>query len=238
MQKNTDSVLLAQKIIKDLEKNWLTELELANLHTIFRPIYKHNLTILNQNALVAFVVLAYSEESPWLNPRKDRAINKREILEGIGVDPDNRIYKEVINYENDSVQQVVLNYLLFQQDARFVEIISLLEYSNKMILFCNQRTSEKEKTGSSVDKEGEVTENFEYLDQSEIAKINKEKGALLLTSIEARAKAEGLIKTIEQDYQKLDSVMQSEFGFAFTDTKVNMLSWESRLKNRKNQNKP
>lgn len=238
MQKNTDSVLLAQKIIKDLEKNWLTELELANLHTIFRPIYKHNLTILNQNALVAFVVLAYSEESSWLNPRKDRAINKREILEGIGVDPDNRIYKEVINYENDSVQQVVLNYLLFQQDARFVEIISLLEYSNKMILFCNQRTSEKEKTGSSVDKEGEVTENFEYLDQSEIAKINKEKGALLLTAIEARAKAEGLIKTIEQDYQKLDSVMQSEFGFAFTDTKVNMLSWESRLKNRKNQNKP
>lgn len=238
MQKNTDSVQLAQRIIKDLEKNWLPELELVNLHTIFRPIYKQNLTILNQNALVAFVILSYSEDSPWLNPRKDRAVNKREILEGINVDPDNRIYKEVISYENDGVQQVVLNYLLFQQDARFVEIISLLEYSNKMILFCNQRTSDKEQTGASVSKEGEVTENFEYLDQSEIAKINKEKGALLLTAIEARAKAEGLIKTIEQDYQKLDSVMQSEFGFAFTDTKVNMLSWESRLKYRKNQNKP
>lgn len=238
MQKNNDAVILAQKIIKDLEKNWLTDLELANLHTIFRPIYKHNLTILNQNAIVVFVIMAYSEDSPWLNPRKDRAVNKKEILEGIGVDPDNRIYREIINYENNEVQQTILNYLLFQQDARFVEIISLLEYSNKMILFCNQRTSEKEKTGSSIDKEGQVTEDFEYLDQSEIAKINKEKGALLLTAIEARAKAEGLIKTIEQDYQKLDSVMQSEFGFAFTDTKVNVLSWESRLKSRKNQNKP
>lgn len=237
MQKQSDPIILAQKILKDLEANYLSDLELANLHTIFRPIYKHNLTILNQNALVAFIILGYSEESTWLNPRKDRLQNKKEILEGIGVDPENRIYKEVINYQNDAVQQVILNYLLFQQDARFVEIISLLEYSNKMILFCNQRTSEKETTGSVVDKDGEVNETFEYLDQSEIAKINKEKGELLIKAIDARAKAESLIKSIEQDYQKLDAVMQSEFGFAFTDTKVNVLSWESRLRNRKNQNK-
>ena len=153
-----------------------------------------------------------------------------------GVDASHRIYKEVLAYENDVVQQVVLNYLLFQQDARFVEIISLLEYSNKMILFCNQRTSDKEKTGSSVDGEGQVTEDFEYLDQSEIAKINKEKGALLITAIDARAKAEGLIKAIEQDYQKLDAVTQSEFGFAFTNTKIDIMSWESRLRNRRIQN--
>lgn len=235
MQKQNDAVALSLKIIKDLEKNWLPELELANLHTIFRPVYKHNLTILNINAIVAFVILAYSEESPWLNVRKDRSINKKEILEGIGVDPDNRIYREIVSYENDQVQQVILNYLLFQQDARFVEIISLLEYSNKMILFCNQRTSDKEQSGTTVNEAGEVKESYEYLDQSEIAKINKEKGALLLTAIDARAKAEGLIKTIEQDYQKLDSVMQSEFGFAFTDTKVDVLSWESRLKFRRSK---
>jgi hypothetical protein len=236
MQKSSDAVALSLKIIKDLEKNWLPELELANLHTIFRPVYKHNLTILNINAIVAFVILAYSEDSPWLNVRKDRTINKKEILEGIGVSADNKIYIEILNYRDDPVQQIVLNYLLFQQDARWVEIISLLEYSNKMILFCNQRTSEKETTGSAVDKEGEVSETFEYLDQSEIAKINKEKGALLITAIDARAKAEGLIKAIEQDYQKLDQITQSEFGFAFTDTKVNVLSWESRLRARR-QNK-
>jgi hypothetical protein len=80
MQKSSDAVALSLKIIKDLEKNWLPELELANLHTIFRPVYKHNLTILNINAIVAFVILAYSEDSPWLNVRKDRTINKKEIL--------------------------------------------------------------------------------------------------------------------------------------------------------------
>src|ERR1700733_3738477 len=138
MQKPNDAVELAKKIIKDLEANYLTELELINLHTIFRPVYKHNLNISNLNAIVAFVILAYSEESPWLNPRKDRAINKQEILSGIGVDPSNRIYKEIINYENDSIQQVILNYLLFNTDARWQEIVSLLEYSNKMMLFCNQ----------------------------------------------------------------------------------------------------
>jgi hypothetical protein len=236
MQKSNDAILLAQRMIKDLEKNWLPELELVNLHTIFRPVYKHNLTILNINAIVAFVIFAYSEESPWLNVRKDRTINKREVLEGIGVSPDNKIYIEILNYRDDAVQQIILNYLLFQQDARWVEIISLLEYSNKMILFCNQRTSDKEQSGTSVNEAGEVKESYEYLDQSEIAKINKEKGALLLTAIDARAKAEGLIKAIEQDYQKLDSVTQSEFGFAFTNTKVDVLSWESRLRNRRNQN--
>lgn len=235
MQKSNDAVTLSLKIIKDLEKNWLPELELANLHTIFRPVYKHNLTILNINAIVAFVILAYSEDSPWINIRKDRTINKKEILEGIGVSPYHKIYVEIINYRDDPVQQIILNYLLFQQDARWVEIISLLEYSNKMILFCNQRTSDKEKTGSLIDGEGQVTEDFEYLDQSEIAKINKEKGALLITAIDARAKAEGLIKAIEQDYQKLDQITQSEFGFAFTNTKIDILSWESRLRNRRSK---
>ena len=239
MQKPSDAVELGKKIIKDLEKNWLPEIELANLHTIFRPVYKHNLTILNQNAIVAFVILAYSEESPWLNPRKDRAVNKKEILEGIGVNSENRIYKEIIHYENDSIQQVILNYLLFNTDARWIEIVSLLEYANKMILFCNQRTSEKEKTGSSVDKEGEVTESFEYLDQSEIAKINKEKGELLLKSIEARNKAEGLLKILENEFQKTDHATNGDFGFSFSDVKnFSILSWEHRVKRRKQENKP
>lgn len=234
MQRNTDAVELAKKIIKDLEKNWLPELELANLHTIFRPIYKHNLTILNLNAIVAFVILAYSEESPWLNPRKDRSINKQEILSGIGVDPDNRIYKEIINYENDNIQQVILNYLLFNTDARWQECISLLEYSNKMMLFCNQRTSEKQKTGTTEDKEKGEIDIFEYLDQSEVAKINKEKGDLLLKAIEARSKAEVILKKLETDFQKVDAGTQSDFGFTFSDVKkFDVMNWEDRIRRRK-----
>src|ERR1700679_658782 len=160
-------------MLKDLEVNYLPDLELVNLHTIFRPVYKHNLTILNQNAIVAFVIFAYSEESPWLNVRQDRLVNKKYILSGIGVEAENRIYKEIIEYQNDAIQQVILNYLLFCTDSRWREIISLLEYHDKMFLFCNQRTVDKQKTGTSVDKDGEVEENFQYIDQIDVAKINK-----------------------------------------------------------------
>lgn len=237
MQKNTDAVELAKKIIKDLEKNWLPELELLNLHTIFRPIYKHNLAILNLNAIVAFVILAYSEESPWLNPRKDRLSNKQEILSGIGVDPENRIYKEILTYENDSIQQVILNYLLFCTDARWQECISLLEYSNKMMLFCNQRTSEKQKTGTEENSDKQTVDVFEYLDQSAIARINKEKGDLLLKAIEARSKAEIILKQLENDFQKTDNSTQSDFVFSFSDArKFDVMSWEHRIRKRKQNN--
>lgn len=238
MQKPNDAVLLAQRIIKDLEKNWLPDLELVNLHTIFRPVYKHTLTILNINAIVAFVILAYSEESPWLNPRTDRLVNKQQILSGIEVDPSNRIYKEIIEYQNDAIQQVILNYLLFCTDSRWREIISLLEYHDKMFLFCNQRTSDKQQTGTSINKDGQVTEDFEYIDQIDVAKINKEKGELMIKAIEARQKAEVLLKALESDYQKTDTATNSDFGFQFSDAKrYDPLKWEDRIRRRKIENK-
>jgi hypothetical protein len=238
MQKQNDIILLAQKMLKDLEVNYLPDLELVNLHTIFRPVYKHNLTILNQNAIVAFVIFAYSEESPWLNVRQDRLVNKKYILSGIGVEPDNRIYKEIIEYQNDAIQQVILNYLLFCTDSRWREIISLLEYHDKMFLFCNQRTVDKQKTGTSVDKDGEVEENFQYIDQIDVAKINKEKGELMIKAIEARQKAETLLKQLESDYQKTDHATQSDFGFQFSDVrKYDPLRWEDRIRRRKAENK-
>lgn len=238
MQKANDAVSLAQKMIKDLGKNWLAEIELANLHVIFRPVYTHNLSIINLNAIVVFVILAYSEESPWINPRRDRSENKKEILSGIGVDPTHDIYKEIINYENDSIQQVILNYLLFNTDARWQEIVSLLEYGNKMMLFCNQRTSDKQQTGTEEKEEKGTVAVYEYLNQSEIAKINKEKGELLLKAIEARAKAEVLLKTLENDFQKIDSATNGDFGFTFSDVKkYDPLLWEHRIRRRKQETK-
>jgi hypothetical protein len=234
MQKSSDSVVLAQKMIKDLERNWLPELELANLHTIFRPIYKHNLTILNLNAIVVFIILAYSEESSWLNPRKDRLSNKKEILEGIGVESDNKIYTDILHYENDAIQQVILNYLLFNTDARWFECMSLLEYANKNLLFCNQKTSNKEKIGSAKDKDDNIVDSYEFLTQSDVAKINKEKGDLLLKAIEARNKANAILDQIEKDFQKVDNATQGDFGFAFSDAKnFSIESWEHRVRRRK-----
>lgn len=234
MQKGNDCVDLAKKMIKDLESNWLSHLEDLNLHTVFRPIYTHNLTILNLNAIVAFVILSYSEESPWINPRKDRLTNKEEILSGIGVDPKNRIYQEILQYENESIQQVILNFLLFRVDHRFQEIISLLEYADKNLLFCNQKTVEKEPRGTTRTEDKGETIVYEYLDQAEISKINKEKGDLLFKALDARVRAETMLKQLENDFQKTDHATNSDYGFMFSDPKkFNISSWEHRIRRRK-----
>jgi hypothetical protein len=230
------AVQLANKIYKAPENNWMQEMEDINIHTIFKPLFKGYFKFDIPNKIAAFIILAYDNDSQWIEPRKDRLINKKEILTGIGVDPSYKIYNQIINYEDDATQHVILNYLLFNTDARWQETISLLEYSNKMILFCNQRTSEKEKTGSSVDEEGSVNETFEYLDQSEIAKINKEKGDLLLKAIEARAKAESILKQMENDFQRTDSATQADFDFTFSNSKkFDITSWEHRIRKRKQE---
>lgn len=236
MQKSTDIVSLAKRIIKDLEGNWIPHLEDINLITVFRPIYKHNLTILNQNAIVTFIIMAYSEESPWINPRKDRLQNKKEILQGIGVDPKNRIYDEILNYANDSIQQVILNFLLFHVDGRFREIIDLLEYADKNFFFCNRRTADKKKVGETKDKDGNPEELYEYIDELEMARVNKEKGELMIRAQEARERAEKLLKQLETDYQKIDTATNGDYGFLFSNPKdFNIESWEHRVLRRKKE---
>jgi len=232
MKKATE---LAGRIWKDAEKNWLPELELLNLHTIFRPLYKGVYKFEIPNKIVSFVILAYDNDSPWIDPRKDRYANKVSILEGIEADPEKRNFKEILNYENPDVQDVIFKYLIEQTDARWQEIMSLLEYSSKMILFCNQQTTDRFKTGTSFDDTTKQTvDDYEYLNPADVAKANKEKGQLLDQAIAARKKAEELLKSLESDFQKVDAATQGDFGFQFTDVKrFDVMSWEQRVRRKK-----
>jgi hypothetical protein len=229
------NVETATKIWKDPEKNWLPELELLNLHVIFRPVFTHNFRIEILNKIVAFIILAYDNDSPWIDVRKDRNQNKLSIWEGIDGDPKSPFFKEILNYENSSIQEVILKYLLNQTDARWQEAMSLLDYSSKMILFCNRTTNDKFKTGTSFNAETKAHEDeFEFLDPTEIAKVNKEKGLLLEQAISARKKAEEILKSIENDFQKVDHATQGDFQFQFSDVrKFNILNWEDRVRKRK-----
>ena len=77
MQRNIE---LAKKMYKDPETNWLSRLEDLNLHIIFRPIYTFNFKIEILNKVVAFIILAYDNNSEWIDIRKDRTQNKISIL--------------------------------------------------------------------------------------------------------------------------------------------------------------
>lgn len=229
------AVELAKRIYKDPEENWLSHLESLNLHKIFRPVYHHNFTIEIQNKIVAFIILAYDNDSPWIDPRKDRFENKLAILDGIEVERKSPVFKAILNYEDDKIQEVILNYLISQTDHRWYEIMSLLEYSNKTLLFCNRRTNDKFATGSSLNDATKAVEvDYEFLDPREIAAVNKEKGDLIKKAMEARKTADELLKSLESDFQKADHATQGDFGFAFTDPKkYDVLIWEQRIRKKK-----
>lgn len=228
------AIELAKKMYKEPEVNWLPALEEINLHIIFRPIYKEKFDFATPNRIVAFIILSYDNDSSWIDTRKDRLVNKISILEGIDANPNDKIFKDIINYENDKVQEVILKYLINQTDSRWQEIISLLDYSNKMILYCNKKVEEKNQVDVKYSEEGKPTNVYEYLDPIEVSKINKEKGDLLMKAIEARKTAEELLKQLENDFQKVDHATQVDFNFTFSDVKkYDVLSWEQRVRKRK-----
>lgn len=229
------AVDLAKKIYKDPEANWLSHLEEQNLHKIFRPIYHHNFTIEIQNKIVSFIILAYDNDSHWINPKKDRYENKLQILDGIDIEKKSPVFKAILNYDDDKIQEVILQYLMAQTDHRWYEVMTLLEYSNKTMMFCNRRTNEKFQVGSSLNEDTKAVEvNFEFLDPREIAAVNKEKGDLIKKAMEARKTADELLRTMESDYQKTDHATQGDFGFAFSDPKkYDPMSWEQRLRKRR-----
>lgn len=232
MQKNLE---LAKKIYKDPDLNWLSYLEDLNLHTIFRPIYTLNYRIEFLNKVVAFIILAYDNNSEWIDVRKDREQNKVLIIEGIGADPKIGIFSEILTDDNPLVKEVILKYLLSQCDHRWQEIMSLLDYASRTILFCNRKTEDKFLVGLRLNKETNQQEkDYEYLDPREVTKVEDSKGDLLEKAIRARKTADELLKSIESDFQKLDAITVPEFGFQFTDVKkYDITSWEARLKRRK-----
>ena len=234
MQKNIE---LAKKIYKDADLNWLSALEDLNLHTIFRPVYTLNFRIEILNKVVAFVILAYDNNSEWIDVRKDREQNKILIIEGLGSDPTTGIFSEILKDDNALIKEVILKYLLSQCDHRWQEIMSLLDYSSRTLILSNRKTDSKFIVGIRVNKETKEEEKeYEYLDPREVAKLEDAKGDLLEKATRARKTADELLKSIETDYQKIDHITQAEFGFQFTDIKkMDIMSWESRLKFRRSK---
>lgn len=231
------AVKLAQRMSKQLDKNWLTELEENNLHKCFEPIYKMNLSIINSNTLVAYCIYAHDPDSTKLDIRKDRHDNKVTILKSINEETDFDIFNEIITNENETFNNVVLNYLEILTDWRWPTIFSLLDYHSNMMRFSNQKT-ESEKRFDKINKEGEVKEITQEYDIDVIAKVNKQKGELLELAIKSRERADKLLTEIKRDFVSTDTIIQADLGFVFTDTakeKIDIYSWRNFIRNLKKQ---
>ena len=96
----TKTVELAKQMAKEIDKNWLPELEEYDLKKVFSPIYKMNLSISDANLLVCFIIYAYDPDSPKLDIRKDRFDNKVSIFENLGGKSSLTIFDEILNNGN------------------------------------------------------------------------------------------------------------------------------------------
>lgn len=236
---------LAKRMMKNPEDNWQLHLEDINFHTDFGILYKLGYSQRIANTITVMIILSYDSDSNWINLNRDRYDDKLQILKGIGVDETdgtfNSIFKPILEYENDEVQQVILNFLLNHTDHRWQEIHSLLDNATKNIRFANQRTIDRQKTGTILDEEtNQHVDNYEEIDEESVIKVRNEKGKLLATAISNRQLAEEIMLKLKRDYVKTDHAVQSDFQFSFSDTakeKIKIESWRQyiRVRNQKRQ---
>lgn len=229
------AIEIARKISKDLEKNWLPELEDLGLNKAFEGIYRMmNVSISEANILVSYCIYSFDPDSQKLDIRKDRYENKCSILMSIGADISSDLFKGVLENNNEEFDNVVLNYLEKITTWQWPTIYSLLDYHSSMLRFVNQKT-EAEKSIDKMNKEGEVKTLVQEYDIDTLAKVHKSKGELLSSAIEAREKAEKLLADIKKDFVATDHATQTDLNFVFTDTakaKVDIFSWREFVRER------
>ena len=233
------AIRVSKQIIKELDKDWMQELEDNNLHSTFGAIYSiPNIDIEDKNRIICFIIYAYSPESLWLDLKRDRLDNKKRILDSLGANTSLEIYTGILNNSHDIVGMCTFNFLSELKDWRWSMIFSLLDYSSRQQRFASEDT-DAEKTWEELNKEGKKETLKEEIDISQILKINKDKGALLQLSIEKRMQADEMIEQIRKDYVATDVATQSDFRFKFTDTSKqrDILSWRKFIKERNERKK-
>lgn len=228
------AIELSKKIIKDLGKDWMDELEEINLHFTLGAIYNiPHIDIDDKNRIICFIILSYSPESKWLDLNKDRIDNKKNILTNLGANINSDLYKMILSDGNDIVGMCTFNYLEELKDWRWPAIFNLLDFSSKMQRFSSKET-ESEKSWDELSKDGNIETLTEELDIEKIVKVNKQKGELLHLAIQKREQAESLLEKIRKDFLQTDIASQADFGFKFTDTskKKDIMSWRQYIKNK------
>lgn len=223
------AIELATIISKSPDNNYTDTLKEYNLYSTFQDIYSLNLNLEQLNLLVAFIIFAYDPDSLRLDIRKDRFDNKVDIMLSLNIDTNEEIIQPILTNENETFNHCVLNYLEKLTNWRWPTIYSLLDYHSSMIRFANQKT-ESEKRFDKITKDGEVKEVVQDYDIESISKVNIQKSEIFNRAIKARRDADELLEDIRKEFMIVDTVVQQDLGFTFSETakkKVDILSWRT-----------
>lgn len=209
---------LAKRISKDLEKNWLPELEEKNLHKIFESLFRLNVNITQANTLVCAVIFSYDKNSKWIDLRQDGITINKNVLLGLSANVSENIFREFIEFSNEDINDTIGLFLDTQNDWRFITI-------RKMVDFHAKTMSQKDPDLKDVDEEKKP-------------KILENMSRAMKEGVFQREAADKLIEQIEKEYVSLNHKTESDFGLKFTNngTKADIMSWRQYIR-QKNERK-
>ena len=233
------AIEIAKQISSDLSADHTELLHDNNLFSIFGSVYSlPEETFKTKNIIVCFIAYAYSPDSLWLDLKKDRFDNKKDILSNLGAEVNAKIFKEVLNSSNENVGISVFNFLEDLKDWRWRHVFDLLDYASRVLAIARRKTDD-ERTWEEVDKNQQKHTLTEEIDVEKILKSEKEKGALMDLAEEKRRKADKFIDEIRKDFVATDHATQQDFGFMMSETakKKDILSWSEFIKERNERKK-
>ena len=227
-QKNIVSKIL--DLTKKIGSDWKDELYAIGIYENVRTIYDMYSDRIIGNTLVAFVILAYSNESDWIVVHEDRMKNKYNILKRLGLSEDtlkDDLWCEVVSGDNTPTNIVSKWFLDWQKDSRWSTFISKKKYYSENLQFVNTPINPTRE----VSYRGEISTVM--LSDTELLKAKKLKGELLSEAQEQEQGAMELYAEMEDDFVTLNAIANKEQIPKITDSKS--ITFESMIHRRGNK---
>lgn len=209
-----DTSSIVEKILalkEDTTYSWEKELDAMGIWPYVKSLYYTGRWDSSANIMVAFIVLAYSNKSNWIDTHKDRSKNKREILQRLGVENVDHEHWQKLMQSNEPFDSIIKWFIGWQRDWRWESIMTHLDYYSNMMEFAQSKTpTTKESVSQGIPVSVKAT-------HADIAVANQRKGDLIEKATEIREKADMLLTQIRREYMQLDTICEQEGRIKVTD---------------------
>lgn len=210
---------------KDFSADWRPELERLGILDDVHFLYKEKWSTDFCNRVLAFVILAYDNESGWLEIHKNRWGNKEKIATRLGLDIKQQVVKNIIENSSQTVINLVAWFVDYQADWRWEAVLSHFEFASEMMRFARTKTEDS----IVVDVAEGGKKILQEVDIETLSKGNTAKGKNLIDAIDHRRKGDEMLKEIQSEFVTLDTALQKEDKRKATD-KESIENWQQYIK--------
>lgn len=197
--------------VSNLAGDWQEDLELLNVWQDIYPMYFSagiSEDRYHANIVLAYTILAYDNQSDWLEPHKDRYENKVKIITRLAGLSAMTVTLFALIVENKHKEAFDLSnwYLNYQRDWRWKDVITAMEYHSMASTMSNKGA----------------------LDAQEAVQIGK----MLQEAKKVRETADETLNKLRVEFLSLDTALEKENRVKLSDVdNLNFMSFETYRKN-------